>query len=228
MLVLFAGIGGWCEKLDLSGWDVVSIENDPAIAECYADRYPNHTVIVGDAMAYLRDNWKTYQGKENIIQASPPCQTHSRLRYQLGVRNKKNSKAKEHEFIDPMLIQLLIFMMTLPSNNPPTWIIENVNPYYDRFVRFAPLFLRKIGRHYVWTNADIPLLIPPPPKSNKISPNRGIKNIDYYSIKRVKDDTGFDLSNWPKIKNKRQVLRNMFEPELSEYLFNLITKGLKK
>ena len=227
-LILFAGIGGFCQNIDWTGWDVTAVEIEPEIAQCYQDRFPNHKVIVGDAMEYLQNHWKEYIGKDNLIQASPPCQTYSKLRYQLGVlgnHSEKPNAQMDHVFIDPMLIQCIAFLATLPTDNSPIWIVENVRPYFDWLIKFAPKFHFSLGRHYIWTNACLPIFLPPVPQTAAkriMNKKTGKENIDFFSLDRCRDAYGVDLTKYPKIKNKRQVLRNMFEPELGQYIFDAI------
>jgi len=49
-LILFAGIGGFCQNIDWSDWDVTAVEIDPEIAKCYKDRFPTHTVYTRNAV----------------------------------------------------------------------------------------------------------------------------------------------------------------------------------
>lgn len=74
ILNLFAGIGGnrglWGDE-----YHVTAVELNPAIAATYAKRFPNDTVIVGDAHEYLLRHYKEY----DFIWASPPCTTHTMM-----------------------------------------------------------------------------------------------------------------------------------------------------
>lgn len=81
VLNLYAGIGG--NRKYWQNVDVTAVEWDEKIADIYQDFYPQDRVIVGDAHQYLRDYYKEF----DFIWSSPPCQSHSRLRYCLGVRS---------------------------------------------------------------------------------------------------------------------------------------------
>jgi DNA (cytosine-5)-methyltransferase 1 len=75
VLNLYCGIGG-NRKL----WDnveVTAVEYNESIAKIYKDFYPNDKVIVADAHQYLQDNFMNY----DFIWCSPPCPTHSRMRF---------------------------------------------------------------------------------------------------------------------------------------------------
>ena len=82
ILNLYAGIGG-NRKL----WEdvqVAAVEINSDIAEIYSDFFPKDEIIIGDAHQYLLDNHYKY----DFIWSSPPCQTHSQIRYNLGVKNR--------------------------------------------------------------------------------------------------------------------------------------------
>jgi DNA (cytosine-5)-methyltransferase 1 len=55
-LNLYSGIGGnrtlWGES-----HSITSVEFDPSIAKIYAQRFPNDTLIIGDALDYLLNNY---------------------------------------------------------------------------------------------------------------------------------------------------------------------------
>ena len=80
ILNLYAGIGG-NRKL----WErhqITAIENNPEIAKIYQDFFPQDEVIVADAHQYLLDHYKEF----DFIWTSPPCQSHSSFRQNIGVR----------------------------------------------------------------------------------------------------------------------------------------------
>lgn len=59
ILNLYAGIGG-NRKLWGDDHEVTAVENVQAIADIYAQLFPNDTVIVGDAHQYLLDHHKEF------------------------------------------------------------------------------------------------------------------------------------------------------------------------
>jgi DNA (cytosine-5)-methyltransferase 1 len=81
ILNLYAGIGG-NRKLWGSGHDVVAVEKDPLIAKIYQDHFPGDTVVVADAHEYRRIHFKEF----DFIWSSPPCQSHSGIRQNMGVK----------------------------------------------------------------------------------------------------------------------------------------------
>jgi site-specific DNA-cytosine methylase len=71
-----AGIGG-NRKLWDGDIEITAVEIDPKIAKIYQDFFPNDKVIVSDAHQYLLEHFKEY----DFIWSSPPCPTHSRMRF---------------------------------------------------------------------------------------------------------------------------------------------------
>lgn len=79
ILNLYAGIGGnrklWTPKGD--DHEITAIEIDPKIAKIYQDFFPKDKVIITDAHQYLLEHFEKY----DFIWSSPPCQTHSSVRF---------------------------------------------------------------------------------------------------------------------------------------------------
>src|SRR5512146_2633968 len=98
VLNLYAGIGGnrklWTDV------QVTAVEIVPEIAKIYQDFFPNDTVIVADAHQYLLEHYKEF----DFIWSSPPCPTHSRMRY------LKNFDEYEQVYPDMKLWQEIIFL----------------------------------------------------------------------------------------------------------------------
>lgn len=197
ILNLYAGIGG-NRKL----WDdthrVTSVELDPAIADVYTDLYPKDTLIVGDAHEYLRQ----HHTKFDFIWSSPPCQTHSSFRYNIGVR----FRGVEEKFPDMTLYEEIMF---LQYHSKALWLVENVVPYYQPLMPAT-----KIGRHLYWSNFDLPDLSGP------------VDNIRGNQITDLEKLHGFDLSKY-RLPNKRQVLRNCVTPDIGLQILNAAQIGTK-
>jgi DNA (cytosine-5)-methyltransferase 1 len=135
ILNLYAGIGG-NRKLWGEEHEIVAIENNENIAKVYKDMYPNDTVIVTDAHAYLLEHFKEF----DFIWSSPPCPTHSRLA-------KANTKRKI-TYPDMKLYEEIILLQHFFKGK---FCVENVIGFYK------PLIEPKIlQRHYFWTNFEMP------------------------------------------------------------------------
>lgn len=190
ILNLYAGVGG-NRKLWPAEHEITAVEYNPEIADVYKLFFPNDNVIVGDAHEYLLKHFQEF----DFIWASPPCPTHSDIR-RLGVQTRQYDVL----YPDMTLYQEIILLQHFFKG---LYCIENVIPYY------APLIKGQIrGRHLYWSNFILP-------DFNKKDTREKKHN------KIASDDIiyGYDLSKY-KIKNKRQILRNMVSPELGMHILN--------
>lgn len=89
------------------------------------------------------------------------------------------------------------------------YVVENVKPYYEPLIE--PQIL---GRHCLWSNMKFPKI--------KIEARGSFDNINELSNK-----CGFDISNYKNI-NKKVVLRNCVEPEISKIVFKTLLNKLKE
>jgi len=194
ILNLYAGIGGnrtyWGEE-----HEITAIESDPIIESIYADRYPNDTTVVADAHQYLLEHYDEY----DFIWSSPPCPSHSRMRYWVGVKHKGYNPL----FPDMRLYEEVLF---LKHHFDGPWCVENVRSYYEPLV--SP---QEVGRHYFWANFPI---------DNMKVEVTGIRSKN--TIKSLEQHFGIDLSAY-KLPNKRQVLRNCVEPQLAAHILDCAT-----
>jgi len=184
ILNLYAGIGG-NRKLWGNGHEVTAVEYDEKIAPIYADHFPNDTLVVGDAHEYLRQHHKEF----DFIWSSPPCQTHSSFRYNINVR----FRGSEEKYPDMTLYEEILF---LKYHSQSLWLVENVVPYYGAFLE--PV---KRNRHLYWSNFDLPEV----PKTEEKIRTQQIPDLEKLH--------GYDLSGY-KLPNKRQVLRNVVDPNV--------------
>lgn len=182
ILNLYAGIGG-NRKLWPSHHEITSVEYDENIAAVYADLFPNDTLVVGDAHEFLRLHFREF----DFIWTSPPCQTHSSFRFNIGVR----FRGVEPKFPDMTLYEEVLF---LQHHAEIPWVVENVVPYYEALIP-----AQKIGRHLYWSNFELPDLPDP------------VDNIRGSQIPDLEKLHGYDLSGY-RLPNKRQVLRNVVSP----------------
>jgi len=133
ILNLYAGIGGnrhlWGNK-----HEITSVEIDEDIAREYKKKFPNDTVVIGDAHQYLLDHYKEF----DFIWSSPPCPTHSRLCTAMPIK----------KYPDMTLYQEIIFLMKWFKG---FWVVENVVPYYEPLIK--PSF--ELDRHLFWSNFKV-------------------------------------------------------------------------
>ena len=195
VLNLYAGIGG-----NRQLWEdvkVAAVEINPEIAQIYSDFYPEDEIIIGDAHNYLLENYNKY----DFIWSSPPCQTHSQIRYNLGVKNR-GTKAV---YPDMKLYEEILFLEWYFKGN---YVVENTRGFYEPLI--PPRF---IGSHYFWSNFYI---------EDIKTDNRNHRDGTVESLQSRKQ---IDLSSYDII-NKRQILRNCVEPELGLHIINQ-SKGIR-
>jgi len=198
ILNLYAGIGG-NRKLWGGGHEVTAVEYDDAIATIYADLFPNDELIVGDAHDYLLK----HHDKFDLIWSSPPCQTHSSFRFNIGVRYR----GVEPKFPDMSLYEEIVF---LQYHSKALWVVENVVPYYEPLIPAT-----RIGRHLYWSNFELPESV------HIVDKIRGAQIPDLEALH------GYDLSGY-KLSNKRQVLRNVVSPQVGLDILEAAENSLEK
>ena len=143
VLNLYAGLGG--NRKLWQNVDVTAVEMEPKIAAVYQRLNPDDKVIVGDAHAYLLENYANF----DFIWTSPPCQTHSKM--------AKATRHKLRRYPDMALYQEIVFLRNFAKCQ---WVVENVVPYYEPLI--APSV--RMGRHLFWTNFAVqPIELPQPP-----------------------------------------------------------------
>lgn len=200
VLDLYAGIGG--NRKNWTDVEVTAIELNTYIAEVYMEFFPEDLVYICDAHEYLLNHYKEY----DFIWSSIPCKSHSELK-RMGII-KGTSKP---EYPDLKLYEEIIFLKEF-SICP--WVVENVKPYYDYLIE--PNY--RFGRHSIWCNFEIENFIP-----------RQEKRITKTRIKQGR--YGFNLTKFhipsKEGKLKRQVLRNLLDPELGEHILNNVKEEIK-
>ena len=204
ILNLYAGVGG-NRLLWGNNHNITAVEYDKGIADVYADLYPNDKVIIADAHEYLLKHYMEY----DFIWASPPCQSHSQIRYNIGFLANRKYKKVEAVYPDMNLYQEIIL---LDKYFDGQWVVENTIPFYEPLIPAT-----KTGGHLWWSNF-------------KIEPiNHGNRNHRGGTVDTLQERKQIDLSKYT-IGNKRQVLRNCVEPEVGLHIFNcaLAKKVIKK
>lgn len=198
ILNLYAGVGGnrllWGDE-----HQVTAVENDPDIATVYFKLYPQDKVIVDDAHDYLLKHYMEY----DFIWSSPPCPTHSQIRYNIGFKaDRKYAKVKA-VYPDMKLYEEIILLSHWFEGK---WVVENTIPYYEPLIHGV-----KSGGHIWWANFEIP------PVNHG---TRGHRDGTVESLQELKK-INLDKHN---IKDKRKLLRNAVEPETGLAILNASLK----
>jgi len=194
ILNLYAGIGG--NRKLWGDLNVTAVEYNEEIAKVYRDYFPNDEVIIGDAHDYLEKNFDKY----DFIWSSPPCPTHSLLRK--GLSMAAGAKPK---YPDMKLYEEILFLQGYYEGK---WVVENVRSWYDPLIE-----PQERGRHYYWTNFDIP-------ESDIFNHIREVGTPEDYNFNESSKKYGFNLdkykfsSHYPKDK----ILRNMVHPKVGKYI----------
>lgn len=198
VLNLYAGIGG--NRKLWTNVEVTAVESCCRVAKAYARFFPQDNVVVRDAKHYLREQYQAF----DFIWASPPCQSHSRMRQFMNVRRG----VSEALYADMTLYQLILF---LQANYRGMWVVENVKPYYNPLIK--PSFV--LGRHYFWSNIHVPYKAFAP---EGVIGHTNIKNTlaSRYNI-NLDALEGID---------KRLALKNCVSPEIGRYILACVKKAM--
>jgi len=190
ILNLYAGIGG-NRKLWGEEHLITAVENNEEIAFIYQDFFPDDKVVVKDAHNYLLNHFEEF----DFIWSSPPCPTHSRMRFN---HDKK-------VFPDFKLYEEIVFLKHYFKRK---FVVENVVGYYKPLIK-----PQKVGRHYFWGNFFI--------SEEKFDVLETCKMINEREF--LEGKFGFDLSRYSGV-DKRLLLRNCVEPELGEFVLDCALK----
>ena len=201
ILNLYAGIGG-NRKLWGEDHEVTAVEYDPIIAKLYKENFPNDTVLVEDAHAYLLKmiNEKIWY---DFVWTSPPCPSHSKIRNIAGVGRGQN------DLIYPAMElwqEIIVLKRVIGLKRIKHFVAENVELYYG-----PVLNPRKVGRHYIWSDFYIS---PYPSKQN-------VQLIDS-TIPQLQEQLGiFNTQN-------KKYLRNCVDPKTAFHIFDAIPGNRKR
>lgn len=196
ILNLYAGLGG-NRRLWPDTDQVTAVEWDGDIAAYYKDRYPEDKLVIGDAHQYLIDHYQEY----DFIWTSPPCQSHSSFRFNIGVRYR----GVKAIYPDMSLWQEILLLQSHFKGN---WVVENVKPYYQSLIKPTV----ELQRHLFWSNKSI--------KQAEFKSD-SIRNSQ---IPHLQDHHQINLEGY-KITNKRQALRNCVESHLGRYVRDEVING---
>jgi DNA (cytosine-5)-methyltransferase 1 len=198
VLNLYACLGGNRYKWDeVANIDVTAIELDPELARMYKDRFPNDNVIVADAHQYLLDHYKEF----DFIWSSPPCPTHSRIRFNQA--KGRNDDVYKAEYPDMTLYQEVLLLDNYFNGK---YVVENVIPYYEPLIA-----AQKRGRHLYWTNFKLPIDI----CDRKIQIGSG--NDEVNKLCKFHE---IDLSSYKGEQRKDKIARNLVDYEAGLAIFN--------
>ena len=196
ILNLYAGIGGnrklWTDV------EVTAVEFNQELADIYKTFYPNDIVIIGDAIQFLQEHWKEF----DFIWSSPPCQTHSKMRYLASKRGSYQAKIP-----DMSIYSQILFLQHFCKDKK--WIVENVVPYYKPLIE--PTI--KLDRHLFWSNFSI---------ENKDFDKPEIK---HNKVTGKTDRFGISLQGIKMKHRKDQIIRNCVNPELGLHILNQLNNG---
>ncbi len=202
VLNLYAGIGG--NRKLWENVEVTAVEYNEEIAKIYQDFYPTDEIIVTDAHSYLQDNFMNY----DFIWTSPPCPTHSRMRFKAYCNGKGKAL-----FPDMKLYEEILFLQQYTKGKNIKFVVENVKSWYEPLIQ--PQY---VGRHSFWANFDIPKI---QIKSNDTGNNKGV------TLQKKMDAKGFNIQNWHGYKgDKRTLLNNCVEPILGLHILECVQKIL--
>lgn len=188
ILNLYAGIGG-NRKLWGDDHEITAVEYNPKIAKIYQQFFPNDKVVVGDAHQYLLEHYEEF----DFIWASPPCPSHSKVRF-------ANQKQNKPIFPEMSLYQEILFLKHYFKGK---WVVENVIAFYEPLIK-----PQEISQHYYWCNFIIPTI---KKEYRGMGKNENLQ--DLYKLK------GFDLSEFSGI-DKIKTIRNCVEPKFGLHIFN--------
>lgn len=194
ILNLYAGVGG-NRLLWGNDYDITAVEYDKEITEVYQDLYPNDKVIITDAHEYLLKHHNEY----DFIWASPPCQTHSQIRYNIGFLANRKYKKVEAVYPDMKLYQEIILLDKYFAGQ---WAVENTIPFYEPLIP-----AKNTGGHLWWSNFKI------------LPIDHGNRNHRDGTVNTLQERKQIDLNKYT-IGNKRQILRNCVEPEVGLHILN--------
>lgn len=201
ILNLYACLGG--NRYKWGGeHEITAVELDPVLAKLYQERFPNDTVIVGDAHQYLLDHYKEF----DFIWTSPPCPTHSRARYWNASNYETNTDAV---YPDMKLYEEIIFLEHYFKGK---YCVENVIPYYEPLVP-----AKKRGRHLYWTNFNLP---------NKLSSRDGKKFVKD-NVESLCIFHNYDFTKYRGAQRVEKIARNLVDYEAGKTILDTVL-GIQK
>lgn len=199
ILNLYACLGGnrykWGDE-----HEITAVELDAELARMYKERFPNDTVIVGDAHQYLLDHYKEYN--EGFVWTSPPCPSHSRIRFNQA--KGRNDDVYNAEYPDMKLYQEILL---LDNYFEGKYCVENVIPYYEPLIP-----AKKRGRHLYWTNFNLP---------TDLSFRKSVVGSGTDEVKKLCEFHEIDLSSYKGEQRKDKIARNLVDFEAGKTILDI-------
>jgi len=196
VLNLYACLGG--NRLLWDNCEVTAVELDEELARLYQERFPNDKVIVADAHQYLLDHYKEF----DFIWSSPPCPTHSKVRFS---QHTKNSHVPKYP--DMNLYQEILF---LDNYFKGKYVVENVIPYYQPLIP-----AKKRGRHLYWTNFNLPTDI------GERKNGKGIISVTGDEVEKLSIFHNYDFKKYKGKQRKDKIARNLVDYEAGKTIFDV-------
>lgn len=136
MLDLFSGLGGASRAMVDAGWEVITVDNNPAF----------NPTICADILTW------NYQGPPvDLLWASPPCQEFTR---------KSMPWLKKNHPEEPSLELLKATIRIIGEVKPRYWVIENVRGAIPYFRPFLGEPTKRSGPRILW--GEFPPIDPEP------------------------------------------------------------------
>ena len=193
ILNLYACLGGnrykWGDE-----HDITAVELDEELSKLYQERFPNDTVIVGDAHQYLLDHYKEF----DFIWTSPPCPTHSKIRM-----TQKNTSGFIPKYPDMKLYEEILFLQNYFDGK---FIVENVIPYYEPLIP-----AQKRGRHLYWSNFYIP---------NVLSERKFKIGRERDEVKALSEFHDYNFYKYKGKQRKDKIARNLVDYEAGKTILD--------
>lgn len=206
LLDLFCGGGGASYGYELTGFDVVGVDNTPQ------PKYRGD-IVIADALLYVKEHYKSF----DVIHASPPCQAYSTASMQFRIQGK--------EYVDLVAETREV----LKSTGKP-YVIENVpgSPLLDPIVLCGSMFGLRTYRHRLF-ESNMPLSAPEHPEhihknakmGRKPKGDECIQYVGHFSgVKQVQDMTGL---YW---LGQKELAQSLPPPQYTKYIGEQIIKLL--
>ena len=192
ILDLFAGVGGTSKGIHRA-----AAEQNVKLEYVAIDYDPSvlyaHQKFCPEDFTILRNAWNYDFSGYDFIWASPPCQSHSVLNYTL---RRYDPDMRLYELIKKL------------RNSGKDFIVENVHPYYQPPIPWN----FEVNRHVFWSNLPIPSFRVV--EKRKAFGELGVTDLlDYHGVDKSV------LSHVRGAQRRRQLLRNMVNPEISRRIF---------